>query len=318
MPMQMFEKPDEDYVKWFAVHTLEGLREWLKVLRLSKNQIKFCQMLERRIIDTYAVRDSEAKGPSTKPLVDLSLEKHEDAEDVARKNTGDICVEMVSMLNKIAINSKYDPATLLKAVEQKGMDTSDLKVLSFSANGQHDGSNDDVQAPEALFLPGSLLSKPKISAIEAEAHKQPDTELFVKGSLLSQPRESKALEASRAMQNVMAHNGNVFTQGSLLQVTQQTKPRPPHVGGAANVMRTQAPLMQFDEPDFGTPGHLIHRAGKPPHPATQNDAVAAVPDGQYIFGGLLATPGNTRQPAREPPLQPASIYNNNTQSLYYH
>ncbi|KAJ2856575.1 hypothetical protein GGI22_003773 [Coemansia erecta] len=141
---------------------------------------------------------------------------------------------MVSMLNKIAINSKYDPATLLKAVEQKGMDTSDLKVLSFSANGQQDGSNDDVQAPEALFLPGSLLSKPKISAIEAEAYKQPDAELFVKGSLLSQPRESKALEASRAMQNVMAHNGNVFTQGSLLQVTQQTKPRPPHVGGAAN------------------------------------------------------------------------------------
>ncbi|KAJ1799225.1 hypothetical protein LPJ59_001978, partial [Coemansia sp. RSA 2399] len=228
MPMQMFEKPDEDYVKWFAVHTLEGLREWLKVLRLSKTQIKFCQMLERRIIDTYAVKDSEGKGPSTKPLVDLSLDKHEDAEDVARKNAGDIRVEMVSMLNKIATNSKYDPATLLKAVEQRGMDTSDLKNLSFGANGQQDGSSDDVQAPEALFLPGSLLSKPKMSAIEAEAHKQPDTELFVKGSLLSQPRESKALEASRAMQNVMAHNGNVFTQGSLLQVTQQIKPRPPH------------------------------------------------------------------------------------------
>ncbi|KAJ2552679.1 hypothetical protein GGH95_005746, partial [Coemansia sp. RSA 1836] len=34
MPMQMFEKPDEDYVKWFAVPSLESLREWLLVLRL--------------------------------------------------------------------------------------------------------------------------------------------------------------------------------------------------------------------------------------------------------------------------------------------
>ncbi|KAI8324026.1 hypothetical protein GQ54DRAFT_237902, partial [Martensiomyces pterosporus] len=36
MPMQMFEKPDEDYVKWFAVPTLDSLREWLQVLRLAK------------------------------------------------------------------------------------------------------------------------------------------------------------------------------------------------------------------------------------------------------------------------------------------
>ncbi|KAJ2848090.1 hypothetical protein IWW36_003501, partial [Coemansia brasiliensis] len=39
MPMQMFEKPDEDYVKWFAVQTLDGLRQWLQILRFSKNQI---------------------------------------------------------------------------------------------------------------------------------------------------------------------------------------------------------------------------------------------------------------------------------------
>ncbi|KAJ2549170.1 hypothetical protein EV175_004546, partial [Coemansia sp. RSA 1933] len=327
MPMQMFEKPDEDYVKWFAVHTLDGLREWLKVLRLSKNQIKFCQMLERRIVDTYTVKDSEDKGPSTKPLVDLSLDKHEDAEGATRKPTGDICIEMVSMLNKIATGSKYDPAMLLKAVEQKGIDMSDLNVLSFGANGQQNGSNDDVQAPEALFLPGSLLSKPKKSATEAEANRQPDAELFVKGSLLSQPRESKALEASRAMQNVMAHNGNVFTQGSLLQVTQQTKPRPPHVGGAANVIRIQgAPLMQFDEPDFGGPGHLINRAGNvqylpagahTPTMSTRNHASAAVPENQHVFGGLLAAANNTPQPANEQTMQSSNVYKIQAQSLNY-
>ncbi|KAJ1769129.1 hypothetical protein LPJ74_004300 [Coemansia sp. RSA 1843] len=328
MPMQMFEKPDEDYVKWFAVHTLDGLREWLKVLRLSKNQIKFCQVLERRVIDTYSVKDSENKGPSTKPLVDLSQDRHEDAEGAARRNTGDVCVEMVSMLNKVATSTKYDPATLIKAVEQKGMDISDLRVLSFGANGQQDASNDDIQAPEAMFLPGSLLSKPKKSAIEAEADKQQDAELFVKGSLLSQPRESKALEASRAMQNVMAHNGNVFTQGSLLQITQQTKPRPPHVGGAANVMRSQFPLMQLDEPDIGAPGHLIRQAGNSLHPTAAAAAAAthaspymqhgdAVPDDHHVFGGLLAATTNVQKQTGEPVLQPSNMYNTNTQTLHY-
>ncbi|KAJ1932182.1 hypothetical protein EC988_009540, partial [Linderina pennispora] len=59
MPMQMFEKPDEDYVKWFAVQTLDGLREWLQVLRLAKNQIKFRTVLERRVAETNAIRDHD-------------------------------------------------------------------------------------------------------------------------------------------------------------------------------------------------------------------------------------------------------------------
>ncbi|KAJ2693474.1 hypothetical protein GGH99_001142, partial [Coemansia sp. RSA 1285] len=325
MPMQMFEKPDEDYVKWFAVHSLDGLREWLKVLRLSKNQIKFSQVLERRITETFAVKEGDDMGPSTKPLVDLSLDKHEDAEGAPRKTAGDMCAEMVSMVSKVATSSKYDPATLVKAVEQKGVDVSDLsRVLSSGANGDQDGSNDNIQAQEALFQPGSLLSKPKKSAIEAEAEKQVDVELFAKGSLLSQPRGSKALEASRAMQNVMAHNGNVFAQGSLLQVAQQTKQRPPHVGGAANVLRSQFPLMHLDQsaPGGGAPGYPAHFSNNGPHPSALHASPyihhdASVPEDQHIFGGLLATASSGKRPAGEQALLPSNMYNNNAQSLHY-
>ncbi|KAJ2517447.1 hypothetical protein H4217_003960 [Coemansia sp. RSA 1939] len=325
MPMQMFEKPDEDYVKWFAVHSLDGLREWLKVLRLSKNQIKFSQVLERRITETFAVKEGDDMGPSTKPLVDLSLDKHEDAEGAPRKTAGDMCAEMVSMVSKVATSSKYDPATLVKAVEQKGVDVSDLsRVLSSGANGDQDGSNDNIQAQEALFQPGSLLSKPKKSAIEAEAEKQVDVELFAKGSLLSQPRGSKALEASRAMQNVMAHNGNVFAQGSLLQVAQQTKQRPPHVGGAANVLRSQFPLMHLDQsaPGGGAPGYPAHFSNNGPHPSALQASPyihhdASVPEDQHIFGGLLATANSGKRPAGEQALLPSNMYNNNAQSLHY-
>ncbi|KAJ2645792.1 hypothetical protein IWW40_005854, partial [Coemansia sp. RSA 1250] len=75
MPMQMFEKPDEDYVKWFAVQTLDGLRQWLQILRFSKNQIKFCRELERR------VADSRKTQPTTRPLVDLNVSKQDEDDD---------------------------------------------------------------------------------------------------------------------------------------------------------------------------------------------------------------------------------------------
>ncbi|KAJ2687567.1 hypothetical protein H4R19_006625, partial [Coemansia spiralis] len=67
MAMQMFEKPDEDYVKWFAVQTLDSLCQWLQVLRFSKNQIKFCQLLERRVVESCKAKPSEQKAPF-KPL----------------------------------------------------------------------------------------------------------------------------------------------------------------------------------------------------------------------------------------------------------
>ncbi|KAJ2486422.1 hypothetical protein EV174_001130 [Coemansia sp. RSA 2320] len=250
MPMQMFEKPDEDYVKWFAVQTLDSLREWLLVLRLAKNQIKFCKVLERRVVETGAVGASDKSAPF-KPLVDLAADKlADDAVDASAKKNSDFATELVTSINKIASNSQYNPSALVKAMELGGVDVSDFKVLGTASDANPgDANNDDAFVPlDNLFLPGSLLSKPKKTAAEIEAsNKPPETDMFVKGSLLSQPRESKAMAASRAMQSIMAHDGNVFTQGSLLQLTEQAKPaRPPHVGGAANVSHLQFPLVQFD------------------------------------------------------------------------
>ncbi|KAJ1836545.1 hypothetical protein LPJ63_000187 [Coemansia sp. RSA 2711] len=297
MPMQMFEKPDEDYVKWFAVQTLDSLRQWLQVLRFSKNQIKFCQVLERRVIDSSKMESPEQNAPF-KPLVDLTTDKPDEDEDEPAKQNADIAAKIVSSLSRTATATKYDPAALLKIVEQSGIDVSDYSVLSANETDP-DGGNADEQA-EKLFLPGSLLSRPKKSAAEMEANQQQaEAEMFSKGSLLAQPRESKALAASRAMQNIMVHNGNVFAQGSLLQVIDEKKPRPPHVGGAALAPQPQFPLVQVDEEEAARI-HAFrgmasdHSTGYPTYP-TQIPPHAEEP---VVFGGLLAaSPApNTQHP----------------------
>ncbi|KAJ2686733.1 hypothetical protein IWW39_003430 [Coemansia spiralis] len=301
MPMQMFEKPDEDYVKWFAVPSLDSLREWLLVLRLAKNQIKFCKVLERRAVETGAVNDSE-KPAALKPLVDLAAERHaDDANDGAKKNS-DFAAELVTSINKIASHSRYDPSALVKAMEQGGVDVSDFKVLGSGSGANPDDVNTDeaAQAANNLFQPGSLLSKPKRTAAEIEAAKPQDGDMFVKGSLLSQPRESKAMAASRAIQSIMAQDGNVFTHGSLLQVSEQPKARPPHVGGAANLAHLQFPLVQPDDPnlEFGIHSLSISNGAHKRHPeymapgAPYLVSQIAVPKGEPpvpVFGGLLAS-----------------------------
>ncbi|KAJ2788096.1 hypothetical protein GGI15_000117 [Coemansia interrupta] len=255
MPMQMFEKPDEDYVKWFAAQTLDGLREWLQVFRLAKNQIKFRKVLESRVVEAGAMKDSEADvAPVNKPLVELAADKHDETDDGQGKK--DFAQDLVSSINRIATSSKFDPSALVKVVEQGGVDVSDFRALAPDTGAQTSNDNNaDDNADENMFIPGSLLSKPRKTAAETRANQQQDEELFSKGSLLSQPRESKALAASRAMQSVMAQDGNVFTQGSLLQVTEHTKPRLAHVGGAPAISNGQFPLMQMDGdgPDFSKP-----------------------------------------------------------------
>ncbi|KAJ2064487.1 hypothetical protein GGI17_000997 [Coemansia sp. S146] len=304
MPMQMFEKPDEDYVKWFAVPSLESLREWLLVLRLAKNQIKFCKVLERRAVETGTVNDSEKPAPF-KPLVDLAADRHaDDANDGAKKHS-DFAAELVTSINKIASNSRYDPSALVKVMEQGGVDVSDFKALGTGSGANPDDANPDDAALDAnnLFQPGSLLSKPKRTAAEIEAVRPPDADMFVKGSLLSQPRESKAMAASRAIQSIMAQDGNVFTHGSLLQVSEQPKTRPPHVGGAAKLAHLQFPLVQPDDSklDFGIHSLSIANGAHKRHPEYMAPATAAnapylvsqiaAPKGEPpapIFGGMLA------------------------------
>ncbi|KAJ2736099.1 hypothetical protein IW152_001044 [Coemansia sp. BCRC 34962] len=304
MPMQMFEKPDEDYVKWFAVPSLDSLREWLLVLRLAKNQIKFCKVLERRAVETGTVNDCE-KPATLKPLVDLAADRHaDDTNDGAKKNS-DFAAELVTSINKIASNSRYDPSALVRAMEQGGVDVSDFKVLGSGSGANPDDVNTDDAALAAnnLFQPGSLLSKPKRTAAEIEAAKPLDSDVFVKGSLLSQPRESKAMAASRAIQSIMAQDGNVFTHGSLLRVSEQPKMRPPHVGGAANLAHLQLPLVRPDDPslEFGIHSLSISNGAHKRHPEYMAPAAAtapylvsqiAAPKGEPpapVFGGLLAS-----------------------------
>ncbi|KAJ2846250.1 hypothetical protein IWW36_004442, partial [Coemansia brasiliensis] len=261
---------------------------WLQILRFSKNQIKFCRELERR------VADSRKMHPSSRPLVDLAANKQDDDDDSAEgaaKKTASI----VSALSRAATATKYDPAALLKVVEQSGIDISDFAALNTAcADGSERTGNDDPE--EAMFLPGSLLTRPKKSALEAEAEQsQHQADMFAKGSLLAQSRESKALAASRAMQTVMAQNGNVFTQGSLLQVSDEKKPRPPHIGGAAHVPQPQFPLVQIGDdnaaqmPQFRAPAYAGSPAVQRPY-AAQN-----LPEEPVVFGGLLASQAQTPQ-----------------------
>ncbi|KAJ1840014.1 hypothetical protein LPJ73_006570, partial [Coemansia sp. RSA 2703] len=292
MPMQMFEKPDEDYVKWFAAQTLDGLREWLQVFRLAKNQIKFRKVLENRVIEVSATKDSETDvAPVNKPLVDLAADKHDENDDAQGKK--DFALDLVSSINRIAMSSKFDPSALVKVVEQSGVDVSDFRALApgtdaKTSNDNNANDNDDNN----MFIPGSLLSKPRKTVAETRANQQQEEELFSKGSLLSQTRESKALAASRAMQSVMAQDGNVFTQGSLLQVTEQTKPRLAHVGGAPNISRGQFPLMQMDNngPDFGK--HVVTTNATLPQ-ANMVPNVGRAPLVSYdtgpVFTGLMAS-----------------------------
>ncbi|KAJ1933826.1 hypothetical protein FBU59_005901, partial [Linderina macrospora] len=252
MPMQMFEKPDEDYVKWFAVQTLDGLREWLQVLRLAKNQIKFRTVLERRVAETNAIRDHDKNNVSFKPLMDLvHIDHHADAE-----KGGNFTTDVLSSINKIASATKYDPSALVQAVEASGVDVSEFKALGSKGGVHNQDDNDEAQVPDITFEPGSLLSKPrKMNPDGNSAGKSDSDNMFIKGSLLAQPRESKAMAASRAMQSVMAQDGDVFTHGSLLRITEQTKPRPAHFGGAPNMANSSMfPLVQMEpqaEPAFG-------------------------------------------------------------------
>ncbi|KAJ2476334.1 hypothetical protein IWW56_004979 [Coemansia sp. RSA 2131] len=285
MPMQMFEKPDEDYVKWFAVQTLDSLCQWLQVLRFSKNQLKFCHVLERRVLDSSKMEASENNAPF-KPLVDLTADKHEenDDDDESAKNTSAI----VSALARTATATKHDPAALLKIVEQHGIDVSDFNVLSAKSDSDPDNPGTDEPA-ENLFLPGSLLSRPKKPAAEMDANqKQVEAEMYAKGSLLAQPRESKALAASRAMQSVMAQGGNVFSQGSLLQITDEKKSRPAHIGGAAHIAQPQFPLVQMADMD-ATQMHSFRA------PAQYSDYPAPYVEDNVVFGGMLASESQTPQ-----------------------
>ncbi|KAJ2721756.1 hypothetical protein GGI07_003749 [Coemansia sp. Benny D115] len=288
MPMQMFERPDEDYVKWFAVPTLDNLREWLRVFRLAKNQIKFRQLLENRVVEAGAIRGADGTLPVNKPLVDLSADKRDEAGEAAgAKNNSDFASELVNSINRISASGRYDPSALVRAVEQGGVDVSDFIALAPGSKAQGGDENDDELNSEDIFLPGTLLSRPRKTALEAKANQQLEPELFAKGSLLSQPRESKALAASRAMQSILAQDGNVFTQGSLLQVTEQTKPRPPHVGGAANQPHGQFPLVQFDmsPPDLGK----FSAAKPPPYAMAARSGMPLVSyENEPIFGGLMA------------------------------
>ncbi|KAJ2827605.1 hypothetical protein IWW50_001806, partial [Coemansia erecta] len=224
-----------------------------------------------------------------KPLVDLSADKHDDdADDTAEpaQNNADIAAAIVSTLGRTATTTKYDPAALLKIVEQSGIDVSDFGVLSAEASADPNNPGADEQA-DNMFLPGSLLSRPKKSAAEMEANQQQlETDMYAKGSLLAQPRESKALAASRAMQGIMAQNGNVFTQGSLLQISDEKKPRPAHVGGAAHIAQPQFPLVQMADMDaaqapvFRAPAHTIDY---PAYPTEE----------PVVFGGMLASQPQT-------------------------
>ncbi|KAJ2360601.1 hypothetical protein IW150_007456 [Coemansia sp. RSA 2607] len=191
------------------------------------------------------------------------------------------------------MSSKFDPSALVKVVEQSGVDVSDFRALApgtdaKTSNDNNANDNDDNN----MFIPGSLLSKPRKTVAETRANQQQEEELFSKGSLLSQTRESKALAASRAMQSVMAQDGNVFTQGSLLQVTEQTKPRLAHVGGAPNISRGQFPLMQMDNngPDFGK--HVVTTNATLPQ-ANMVPNVGRAPLVSYdtgpVFTGLMAS-----------------------------
>ncbi|KAJ1962159.1 hypothetical protein GGI12_002811, partial [Dipsacomyces acuminosporus] len=302
MPMQMFEKPDEDYVKWFAVPTLDGLCEWLQVLRLAKNQIKFREVLERRVMETSAAKNSDSSMPS-KPLVDLHADRQGDDLDGLAKGARsmDFGTELADSINRIASNSKFDPSALVQAAEQGGIDVSDFKAVGACSGKRNEDIGKDEQAADDTFQPGSLLSKPSRRASEANASKNPDSDdLYAKGSLLSQHRESKAMAASRAMQNVMASNGNVFTHGSLLQVAKQTKPRPPHVGGAANVPVAQLPLVQLEQPEPEVGLLRNHSRSNRKQPLASGAAIgdyaavhglhyaAYAPPQEPVFGGLLA------------------------------
>ncbi|KAJ1648621.1 hypothetical protein LPJ64_000075 [Coemansia asiatica] len=290
MPMQMFEKPDEDYVKWFAVQTLESLREWLQVFRLAKNQIKFSQVLETRVIETSAMKGSDKDTHANKPLVDLAADKQDDDDDDNADGKKDFAADLVSSLGRVAASNRFDPSALVRVAEQGGIDVSDFKTLAPGPSDTDNADDEDTQIDENLFIPGSLLSKPRKTAIEAKVNQQPDVEMFAKGSLLSQPRESKALAASRAIQSIMAQDGNVFTQGSLLQVTEQTKPRPAHVGGAANLPRVQFPLVQMkDNSEFDPAIYSMHHPRNPQNPPIRSHAAALLNHEETpVFGGLMA------------------------------
>ncbi|KAJ2702789.1 hypothetical protein FB645_004153 [Coemansia sp. IMI 203386] len=286
MPMQMFEKPDEDYVKWFAVQTLESLREWLQVFRLAKNQIKFRQVLETRVVETNAMKESNKDAHANKPLVDLAPDKQDDDDENNADGKKDFAADLVSSLSRVAANNRFDPSALVRIAEQGGIDVSDFKELAPGPSDAANDDNEDTQADENLFIPGSLLSKPRKTAIEARANQPPDMEMFAKGSLLSQPRESKALAASRAMQSIMAQDGNVFTQGSLLQVTEQTKPRPAHVGGAANLPQGQGPLVQMKDKSEYDPAIY---SMPPQRPVIHSRGTKLLNyDEEPVFGGLMA------------------------------
>ncbi|KAJ1945032.1 hypothetical protein GGF37_001902, partial [Kickxella alabastrina] len=299
MPMQMFEKPDEDYVKWFAVQSLESLREWLLVFRLAKNQIKFRQVLENRVVEASAIKGADNSTPINKPLVDLMADKQGNEADGQGKKNSDFASELVTSINRIAAASKHDPSALVRLVDQGGVDVSDFKEVTPGAGTHAEDMNDDMQANEELFLPGTLLSRPRKTAAEARANQPPEEEFYAKGSLLAQPRESKALAASRAMQNIMAQDGNVFTQGSLLQVTEQSKPRPAHVGGAAHITSAQFPLMQMDNPELDIGAYT---AAKPALFARGNVPLVSYDEGP-IFSGLMASVHAQSQPQYQTQLQ---------------
>ncbi|KAJ1954724.1 hypothetical protein EC988_002278, partial [Linderina pennispora] len=262
----------------------------------------------RRVAETNAIRDHDKNNVPFKPLVDLAhLDHHNDAEKGAN-----FTADVLSSINKIASTTKYDPSALVQAVEASGVDVSEFKALGSKGGVHNQEGSDEAQAPDITFEPGSLLSKPRRQNTDGNSAGKNDSDnMFIKGSLLAQPRESKAMAASRAMQSVMAQDGDVFTHGSLLQINKQTKPRPAHFGGAPNIANSSMfPLVQMEpqaDPAFGgrfrATSAQIHQAALEAQAGYQAAVFDpyANPD-EVAFGGLLAN-AQQQQVARQQQLE---------------
>ncbi|PVU91788.1 hypothetical protein BB561_004199 [Smittium simulii] len=84
LPMQVFEKPEINYIKYFCVQSQSELEYWISILVASKNVLKFkstCQNLTLnynfpKVDDTAVIPD--------KPLIQLDLNDHnsDDKEDI--------------------------------------------------------------------------------------------------------------------------------------------------------------------------------------------------------------------------------------------
>ncbi|OLY85162.1 hypothetical protein AYI68_g651 [Smittium mucronatum] len=243
----LFEKPENDYIKWFCVDSKEDLDIWINLIRTTIDFFKFKKTLQKKVQPKI---DHNLKSfIPEKPLLNIgssfagNLPSNLGNESMPFLNPtqNDSAGEVPSTVNTTTTNLlSIDTNKIIQLIEESGseyqtLETSELKSLgigpensSISTVHSNPPATTNKASHNLSFIHGSLLEKISDPREVKVSNQMIPSEIFKKGSLLSKSKTTLVKldrgqkSGNRIGQNLAVRNKTIgskvkFTDGSLLQ-----------------------------------------------------------------------------------------------------